>query len=277
MCKLLCSIPCLLSLTILVWTFVYLLEAPRLGSRTLRAQSLPAGPHGASAGLPPVYTPQLAAPSSALDLDLFLLCGSKSLAGTSSVPSFYTASPQPLETRVAALLRAGADVNYSSATWSTPLHRAAAAGHLGVLQLLLASGANVNAVDVYGASVATVAAREGRADILAALLAAGADIHGPRVISDSGDALMRSARRGHVQCAALLLQAGASVDTRDKQGRTPLMYAVQDNRADMVKLLLQHKASFNVRSADGVSAVSWAETYKRVEITELLKAAGAAV
>jgi hypothetical protein len=284
-----CSIPFLLSVTALVWWCVYLLEAPRLAAhRAAAAQAAPglrargaAAPASALSLLQPPqqprYVPAPEPPPSPLDLELFLLAGSRTLAGTAAVPSFPVAPAPSRQAALAALLAAGADVNYRSATWSTPLHRAAAAGFLAVVQQLVAAGGDAGAVDVYGASVATVAAREGHADVLAALLALKVDISGPHVISDSSDALMRACRRGHEDCAELLLRAGASVDTRDKQGRTPLMYAVQDNRVGMVKLLLAHKASFAARSADGVSAASWAATYNRDEIIGLLNAEGAGI
>ena len=282
-----CSIPVLLFFTAIVWLCVLSLEQPRRrapaqappGLRALSGQAA-----GAAAGSPaslrsgvPIYVPVWEPPPSPLDLELFLLAGSKDVAGTAAVPSFATAPQPSREEAVRALVAAGADVNYRSATWSTPLHRAAAAGYLGVLQALVAAGADANAVDVYGASVTTVAAREGRVEVLRELLRLGVDINGPHVISDSSDALMRASRRGHAECAELLLGAGALVNTRDKQGRTPLMYAVQDNKVGIVKLLLEHKASFRDRSADGVSATSWAAHYNRDEIIGLLNALGAGI
>ena len=296
--KFCCSIPFLLCVTILTWWCVYVLEAPRLTARRAAAAAaaapglrvrgmsttFAAAGAGASTGAgsqlqalrAPRYTAQPAQPPSQLDLELFLVAGARD-AAPGVLPSFYVPPPPSREAALAALLAAGADANYRSPTWSTPLHRAAAAGYLGVARLLVAAGADPNAVDVYGASVATVAAREGRAEVLRELLALKVDIHGPHVTSDASDALMRACRRGHEECAELLLRAGASVDTRDKQGRTPLMYAVQDNRVGMVKLLLEHKASYAARSADGVSAASWAATYKRNEVIDILNAAGAGI
>ena len=292
-----CSIPFLLCVTILTWWCVYVLEAPRLTARRAAAAAAAAAAPGlrvrgasiassaaasAASGAPPLqpqrprYIAPPAAQPSPLDLELFLLAGARD-AAQAVLPSFYVPPPPSREEALAALLAAGADANYRSPTWSTPLHRAAAAGYLGVVRLLAAAGADANAVDVYGASVATVAAREGRAEVLQELLALKVDIHGPHVTSDASDALMRACRRGHEACAELLLRAGASVDTRDKQGRTPLMYAVQDNRLGMVKLLLEHKASYAARSADGVTAASWAATYKRDEIIDVLNAAGAGI
>ena len=275
-----CSIPVLLLLTAAVWLCVYSLEQPRRRALAhappgLRSAGAAGGSPASLRGGAPVYVPAWEPPPSPLDLELFLLAGSKAVAGTA--PSFATAPQPSREEAVRALVAAGADVNYRSATWSTPLHRAAAAGYLGVLQALVAAGADANAVDVYGASVTTVAAREGRVEVLRELLRLGVDVNGPHVISDSSDALMRASRRGHAECAALLLGAGALVNTRDKQGRTPLMYAVQDNKVGIVKLLLEHKASFSDRSADGVSASSWAAHYKREEIIGLLNAQGAGI
>jgi RNA polymerase sigma-70 factor (ECF subfamily) len=101
---------------------------------------------------------------------------------------------------------------------TTPLHRAAAAGQLAVVDLLLASGADPNALD------------EG----------------------DHASPLHYAAERGHLEVVRRLVEAGADVGwNRDVHERGPLGWATIFGtvHTDVAEYLLAHGARFDIFSA----------------------------
>lgn len=87
---------------------------------------------------------------------------------------------------------------------TTSLHRAAAAGSVGLLKILLAKGQDVNAKDDAGRTALHVAAS-----------------------------------RGHLEVVRTLLAAKAGSNTTDNRGLTPLHAAVRVNQAECVTALLE--------------------------------------
>lgn len=71
------------------------------------------------------------------------------------------------------LLDRGATAIFSSGP--TPLHAAAGAGHLSLIQMFLARGIPVNSLDEYGNTPLHWAAKDGRRGVFPGLLSAGAD------------------------------------------------------------------------------------------------------
>ncbi|UZP42855.1 hypothetical protein NXS19_010671 [Fusarium pseudograminearum] len=94
-----------------------------------------------------------------------------------------------------------------SAKPGSPLHIAAAMGHLKVVKTLITYGANVNEVDAAGYS----------------------PIH-------------YATRNNHTAIVALLLEKGADVYSRDPEGCTPLFRASQEGNNEIVERLLKHGA-----------------------------------
>ncbi|MFN8388919.1 MAG: ankyrin repeat domain-containing protein [Bdellovibrionota bacterium] len=84
----------------------------------------------------------------------------------------------------------------------TPLMRAAAVGHLEIVEELLNDGADVNE-------------------------------RGPR----DSTALMFAAGGGHLEIARMLVERGADIDAREAGGWTALCHAKEDNDGEMVTLL----------------------------------------
>jgi 26S proteasome non-ATPase regulatory subunit 10 len=87
----------------------------------------------------------------------------------------------------------------------TPLHHAASAGHVDILQLLLNHGASVNAVNNDGRTPLHYAASWGHVDILQLLLSHGASVNA--VDKEGGTPLHDAAcaHEGHVKCVKVCL------------------------------------------------------------------------
>eukprot|EP00981_Chlorochromonas_danica_P015686 scaffold14361_cov193-Ochromonas_danica.AAC.21 len=77
-----------------------------------------------------------------------------------------------LNSLIPVLLARGADVNQVTKSGSSPLHLAAAAGHLLVAEVLLNNGANVNALDQKGRTAVDIARLAGQENVYALLSSA---------------------------------------------------------------------------------------------------------
>ncbi len=143
---------------------------------------------------------------------VFLACAAVAqAAGVSLLEATYTGDVK----QVAALIKAGADVNEANLFGATPMSEAARRGDTEVLKLLLKAGASPESANAEGET-----------------------------------ALMAVARTGNVEAAKLLLKAGAKVDAREKWGgQTALIWAAAQNQPAMIKLLAARGAAVDARSA----------------------------
>jgi ankyrin repeat protein len=149
--------------------------------------------------------------------------------------------------RVATLLRQGADPNGADVYGSTALHWATDLDDLETVRLLLRAGANPRAVNRYGFAPLSVAARTGNGGIIEALLRAGADA---KTVGPGGEtALMSASRTGNVAAVAALLTSGADVNARESvRGQSALMWAAADGHTAVVQALLAAGADMHARS-----------------------------
>jgi len=111
----------------------------------------------------------------------------------------------------------------------TPLHRAAAAGHEDIVELLLANRAEVNVA-----------------------------------LNDKRDSIGRTPlhlaiHAGHADVAAVLLAHGADLNVKDRYEETPLITAVLDDNVDTVQFLLANNADANLRWG------GWKQTHRLCE------------
>ena len=118
-----------------------------------------------------------------------------------------TAAARRRHTEVCELLLAnGSD---PEVMWPRPvvplLHRAAATGYLGLVQLLLSYKGNINSMDRLG-----------------------------------GTPLLCACQEGQVASVTTLLQAGADPMLPDLRGSFPIHIAAQCNRMEVVRILLEH-------------------------------------
>lgn len=149
---------------------------------------------------------------------------------------------------------------------ATPLLRAVAGGHPGVVGVLLAAGAEVEARNWDAGSPLVVAARVGVPEITRQLLEAGA-------AADRGFdelPLHVAAARGDLATVDLLLEGGANVDRAEEDGLTALMAAAWTGHLPVVERLLRAGADPN-RVGDGTTALGNAARQGHEAIVALLE------
>jgi ankyrin repeat protein len=159
------------------------------------------------------------------------------------------------------LIAAGADVNMTCVDdGCTPLHKAAAIGHAGVVSALIeTAGVVMNAAltdhgESVGATPLFIAAEDNQLDVVTLLIAAGADVNMARF--DGCTPLGIAAVRDHAGVVSALIES-AGVDLNAAltdgvlSGVTPLFLAAQSNRLDVVKLLIAAGADVNKACVDG--------------------------
>ncbi|MFN2375243.1 MAG: ankyrin repeat domain-containing protein [Candidatus Binatia bacterium] len=202
------------------------------------------------------------------------------------------------------LVKAGADVNVSSAEGRTPIVVATSPE---MVEVLLAAGAVVGGQDTDGETALHHAAsatnrasavyfstshrpedvewrRQAFArqtESLRQLLAAGADVSLRN--RDGATPLHAAARAGNVPAIELLLQRKADVRATDAKGATPLHYAAEGGSVEATDLLLKAGADVNALTADGESPSSWARRHLlftsdgHARVLELLREQGETV
>ena len=188
---------------------------------------------------------------------------------------------------VAALLKAGGDVNEADEYGTTLLLWAVGEGHVDMVKALLAAGADVNKAGNYGYTPLHRSAC-GRADIIKALIAAGADVNK----TDKNG--WPPSLCGSAPSVRAMVAAGANVNAVSRYGRTPLHGAATGGRADTAKALiaagadvnkadtfnhtpLEHLANWDYYPEKSTVVELEAHMAGRVDVIKLLVAAGADV
>ena len=148
----------------------------------------------------------------------------------------------PSLSKVDTLLAAGADV-HSKSNGATALLAAAFNGHDKVVAALIVAGADVNfAKDNTGTTALLLSAPGGHDAVVKHLITAGADVDLARV-SDGVTPLLLAAKKGRLGVAAQLVFAGADVNCAVMgSGHTALTAAARNWRTDpdgaVVELLI---------------------------------------
>lgn len=198
---------------------------------------------------------------------------------------------------VAALLCAGADVDFRTERGGSALMAAAGHGHAAVINALLLRNADINAADdrgwtatmhavanrqvdavialmgrdndidadnFDGMSALLVAATFGYADIVEVLLGAGADIHA--VDRNSHSAAMLAAANRHIRVIQALQEGGTDIDV-------DLLLAAGTGTAAMVASLIRAGAHVDAMNDEGMTAMLLAADRGRTDIIAVLQAA----
>ena len=174
----------------------------------------------------------------------------------------------------------GATINARCADGASPLHFAAAAHDLLVVELLINEGADVHAVNSAGETpliyaVGPIGGLDRNASALRALLNAGADVNAAREFGQT--ALHVAALNSRPNAMGALLEFDPILDAQDYVGRTPLHYsALQSASTEPTQVLLDSGADPNVTAQGGTTPLHDAVIYASVDVVRLLLDAGAA-
>ncbi|MEW6358817.1 MAG: ankyrin repeat domain-containing protein [Planctomycetota bacterium] len=193
--------------------------------------------------------------------------------------------------KIQSILNEGASPNAKDEEENTALHRAAAAGHKDIVDLLIQKGALIGfqnkqgIAPLYVSKTAEIvelllpktrdvtlhkAALLGNRFVVERLLAGGADVNAKN--EQDSTPLDMAALKGHKSIVDILLQHGANPDTKDKIGSTPLHWAAFQGHIDVVELLATHSKNVNARNADGKTPL---EIAKSPEVKNILRTHGA--
>ena len=189
------------------------------------------------------------------------------------------------------------DVKFTDADGRSPLHVAAAHGHVDVLRFCVSSGGNSDALDCNGWTPLHFAAAEGHGEAAEFLLESSWYIkyvvnkegktafdlaiekgNGNRRLLDLlrlGDVLQRAARVDDIHGLKSCLTEGATVNGRDQNGWTPLHRAAFKGRLESVKLLLSHGAQVDLVDDAGYTPLHCAVEAGHVQVAICLIANGA--
>ncbi|XP_076637363.1 transient receptor potential channel pyrexia-like [Colletes latitarsis] len=157
----------------------------------------------------------------------------------------------------------------------TPLHCAAAIGNIACVKCLIKSQADVNA-GLFGKSPLYYAVLSNAADCVEALLQVGACPNNPQVYTETP--LHVAASLGSVTCTKLLLNYGADVRVQFGSTRsTPLHLAAEEGSIECTKLLLDAGAACESKNARGQTPLHLAALSQSAETLDILIKYGAKV
>ncbi|CAO3617505.1 unnamed protein product [Cunninghamella blakesleeana] len=163
--------------------------------------------------------------------------------------------------------------DHQSTTGYTPLHYAAARGHLKIVECLIDDYAvSINARDKEGETALHKAAYYGHYHIVKYLVSKKANIH--QKDKDGWTALHNACSKGYLPIARLLITSGARVDVRSKMGHTPLINAASKGYISIVEYLLDEAhANPLIKNNNGEAAYDISAASKEAYVGEILEKA----
>ncbi|KAF1770188.1 hypothetical protein GCK72_002006 [Caenorhabditis remanei] len=151
----------------------------------------------------------------------------------------------------------------------TPLHVAAARGHVDCVQSLLDANSPLDAVEQDGKTALIIALENGSVDIASILITNGCDINHADNHGDT--ALHVAAKHGLLQAVQTLCHCAVHVDAVNANQKTALHLAAHYGHVDIIRILLLARADVTLRGDDGLTAELVAVAAERLEAHSLLK------
>ncbi|XP_075551993.1 uncharacterized protein LOC142585259 isoform X1 [Dermacentor variabilis] len=165
------------------------------------------------------------------------------------------------------------DVSFQDNESRSPLHLAAARGHVTIVQLLLRAQARVDALDSEGKTPLMKAVEGHHLEAARCLLEQRANPDVPDQNLDT--ALHLALSTGQADMAALLVQFDADVSARNKEGMSPLYLAAVQQHLDVARLLLDRGAQANAGDNKKKTPLMVASEAGSVALAQLLLSRGA--
>lgn len=165
------------------------------------------------------------------------------------------------------------DVSFQDNESRSPLHLAAARGHVTIVQLLLRAQARIDALDSEGKTPLMKAVEGHHLEAARCLLEQRANPDVPDQNLDT--ALHLALSTGQADMAALLVQFDADVSARNKEGMSPLYLAAVQQHLDVARLLLDRGAQANAGDNKKKSPLMVASEAGSVALVQMLLSRGA--
>ncbi|XP_077488454.1 uncharacterized protein LOC144099188 isoform X3 [Amblyomma americanum] len=165
------------------------------------------------------------------------------------------------------------DVSFQDNESRSPLHLAAARGHVTIVQLLLRAQARIDALDSEGKTPLMKAVEGHHLQAARCLLEQRANPDVPDQNLDT--ALHLALSTGQADMATLLVQFDADVSARNKEGMSPLYLAAVQQQLDVARLLLDHGAQANAGDNKKKTPLMVASEAGSVALVQLLLSRGA--
>ncbi len=154
----------------------------------------------------------------------------------------------------------------------TPLHLAAVAGNVDVMQWLLEQGCDVNSKDKLGETPLHKAASHGHERAVNLLLRKGGDV---AAVDAEGRTVVHFAAMKSAKLLNTLKYAGASLQNRDSRGMTALHFAAAAGCDDAVRYLVRNGIRKDTRTNNGDTPLHAAVVCAKYDTALLLKKLGA--
>lgn len=174
---------------------------------------------------------------------------------------------------VAALVAAGANVEWIDKQGYTPLRIAAYHGKIEMVEALVRAGAKIEAKDRKGRTPLQIAAWRGKTEAVKALVRLGAKIEAKD--RDGITPLHEAANYGKTEAVKALVRLGANIEAKDRHGYTPLHVAAYHGKTEMAKTLIRLGAKTEARDGQGNTALHVAVWKGKTEAVEALIRLGA--
>lgn len=173
---------------------------------------------------------------------------------------------------ISLLINAGAELNPTDRTGSTPLHYAGMS-----TQLLIDRKADLEVKDCEGWTALHLAVQSNWIEKVRMLLAAGVDMN--TTDAEGSTPLHDVVHEQDFEMAELLIKAGANIEIKNAKGQTPLLETVsqKDHKEKMVSFLLEHKANAGAVDRDGNTPLHLAMLHGARTSAHLLAHAGARI